>query len=119
MIWKIFFIITSVLFFMGCVQSVNEDTSTATFLVVLVGLLLIFIVTCVLGVFYSLGWKKQLFPKKSITTFNVLSTDCKDHSDTETFGTNKGTLLIIATNFSLLNNDHREGKKILLKRKCN
>ena len=72
MVWKIFFVIAAFLVcFMG-IQSFAEDSSSFSLLQSLAGIVFVFVIACVLGIFYSLGWKQQLFPKKAVNIFIAL-----------------------------------------------
>ena len=72
MVWKVFFVITTILVFLINLFGYNSDYSGISGLQYSVGLLIQFCIIFILGILYSLGWKQQLFSKKSTNIFMAI-----------------------------------------------
>ena len=72
MVWKIFFVITAFILLLFNVMGLTIDVSEMTTSEYLLGFLSVFVEVFVLGIFYSLGWKRQLFSKKTYNLFGIL-----------------------------------------------
>jgi len=72
MIWRIFFIITAILLLLTYIPNYNGDYPNISSLLYSVNILTEISIAFILGIFYSLGWKKQLFSKKSICIFSAI-----------------------------------------------
>lgn len=73
MIWKFFFVVATLLLMLSGITEYNSDPIEFSNLEYLSGILIVVVIAFALGVFYSLGWKQQLFSKKSINIFTSLS----------------------------------------------
>lgn len=69
MIWKIFFVLTTLFVLLMNINGYNSDFSAISNLQYLVSLLINVGIAFTLGIFYSLGWKQQLFSKKAANIF--------------------------------------------------
>ena len=64
MVWKIFFVIFAILIMLMNIIGFNSNYSSFTSIQYLVSVLININISFILGIFYSLGWKQQIFSKK-------------------------------------------------------
>ena len=72
MVWKVFFVIAALLVVLMNTFGYNSDYTDTSGLQASIGIILQVSIAFILGIFYSLGWKQQLFSKKSTNIFMTI-----------------------------------------------